>query len=90
MPTFPASSTPAKTFIDLQGQDVAIRPVWDESEGRVVVELTVNGGDPAEFGGVTLRLSNALVPGFVDFTTIAAFLAETANVAEGNPTLRGV
>jgi hypothetical protein len=89
MDAFNAATTPAKTFIDLDGQDVNVRPVWEEGEKRVVVELEINGGAWGETGSATIRLSPGIIPQFVDTVTWAALLGEMANLAAGNPSTPG-
>jgi hypothetical protein len=82
MTAFGASkNTPAKTFTDIDGRAVTVRPLYDAGLGRNVVELVVHGA--------TVRLSNATVPNFVDIVTMAAFLGEIENVATGNHTPAG-
>jgi len=82
MTAFGASkNTPAKSFTDVDGRAVTVRPVHDAGLGRNVVELVVHGA--------TVRLSNATVPNFVDIVTMAAFLGEIENVATGNHTPAG-
>ncbi|MGW6535187.1 hypothetical protein ACWGBV_03010 [Streptomyces sp. NPDC055051] len=82
MTAFDASkNTPAMTFKDTEGRPVTVRPIHDDALGRNVVELVVHGA--------TVRLSNGIVPKFVDGVTCAAFLGEIENVATGNHTRSG-
>ncbi|MEU3618813.1 hypothetical protein ABZ725_41795 [Streptomyces sp. NPDC006872] len=89
MPAFDAAKTNAKTFIDLDGQDVNVRPVWEEGEQRVVVELQINGREWGETESATIRLSPGIIPQFTDAILWAALFGELANVASGNPSVRG-
>jgi hypothetical protein len=77
----PFEDAPAMKFADLDGHPVTVRPIFDAGMGRNVVELVVNG--------TAVKLSNAAVPKFVDGVTLAAFLGEIANVAEGVETPAG-
>lgn len=74
MASFDPNNTLAKTFIDIDGQAVSLRPVYDSGLRRTVVELKV--------GEKTAKLSTGAIPDFTDFVLIAAVLAETANLAE--------
>lgn len=81
MNAFNPDTTDSKTFTDVDGREITVRPVFDAGLNRTVVELNVNGA--------TARLSNGVIPNFVDIVVMAAFLGETANIAEGNPTPAG-
>ncbi|MEU9975056.1 hypothetical protein [Streptomyces sp. NPDC051014] len=82
MNAFDASKNmPTKNFTDVDGRPVTVRPIYDAGLGRNVVELVVHGA--------TVRLSNGIVPSFVDFVTLAALLGEMENVATGNHTPAG-
>jgi hypothetical protein len=63
---------------DIDGREIKVRPLWDAGLGRTVVELVADG--------TAVRLSNAAVTHFTNQVLIAAFLGETANVAQGVPT----
>ncbi|MCP9207774.1 hypothetical protein [Streptomyces cucumeris] len=75
------NDAPTMNFADIDGRPIAVRPLRDAGLGRNVVELVVHGA--------TVRLSNAVVPQFVDGVTMAAFLGEIENVATGNHTPTG-
>ncbi|MEU8780027.1 hypothetical protein [Streptomyces sp. NPDC048637] len=82
MTAFDAASNPrTMNFTDVDGRPVTVRPIHDAGLGRNVVELVVHGA--------TVRLSNGVVPKFVDGVTMAAFLGEIENVATGNHTPSG-
>ncbi|MEV5079271.1 hypothetical protein AB0K74_10705 [Streptomyces sp. NPDC056159] len=76
-----SKNTPTKTFTDLDGKAIDVRPIFDPGMGRNVVELTVNGE--------TVRLSNGTVPSFVKIVNMAALLGEIENVATGNHSTLG-
>jgi hypothetical protein len=71
-------NTPSMKTTDLDGKTIEVRPIFDAGMTRNVVELTVDG--------VTVKLSNASIPRFVDSVTMAAFVGEVENVALGSET----
>lgn len=82
MTAFDATKNPpTMDFADIDGHPVTVRPIHDAGLSRNVVELVVRG--------TTVRLSNGIVPKFVDGVTMAAFLGEVENVATGNHTPAG-
>jgi hypothetical protein len=79
---FDASNNhPYMNFADIDGREIKVRPLWDAGLGRAVIELVADG--------TTVRVSNAAVPAFVDGVTMAAFVGEMGNVAQGTPTPAG-
>jgi hypothetical protein len=78
---FNADSTPAKSFTDVDGRAVTVRPVYDSGLNRTVVELVVHGA--------TVRLSPGVIPGLSDIIVMAAALAEVNNLVDGNPSKLG-
>jgi len=81
MTAFRSEDTRTLNFTDVDGRPVSVRPIYDSGLGRNVIELVVHGA--------TVRLSNGIVPKFVDGVTTAAFLGELDNVTTGNPTPAG-
>jgi hypothetical protein len=78
MNAFGSEKTRTMTFADVDGRPITLRPVHDSGLGRNVVELVVHGA--------TVRLSNGVIPKFVENVSLAAFLGEIDNVAQGRPT----
>lgn len=78
-----ASSTPfadARTarIQSLTGDEIEVRPCFDQTTGRTVVQLSS--------AGFSVLLDNVNVSLFVSVVKMAALLGEVANVAAGKPT----
>jgi hypothetical protein len=73
--------TRAKSFTDVDGREVTVRPVYDAGMARTVVELVVHGA--------TVRLSPGIIADFSDTVLMAALCGELVNIASGNPSTSG-
>ena len=86
MDAFNATTTPAQTFIAVDGQDVTVRPVADPATGRVYVEI---GVQDEPYRVETVRLSPGILTLFTRAVLTAGFCAELVNVAAGTPSTVG-
>ncbi|MFB7185231.1 hypothetical protein ACFCZT_07905 [Streptomyces sp. NPDC056230] len=69
------------TVRSLTGDTIEVRPFFDKTAGRTVVQLSA--------AGFSVLLDNGSIPDFTTVVSTAAYLGEISNVAAGTPTPYG-